>query len=41
MVIVLSVANECLLSLGSQDGHRREEREARCGARQVQPVRGR
>jgi hypothetical protein len=33
MSIVLSVANERLLSLGSQDGHRREERKARFGAR--------
>lgn len=33
MVIVLSVGKERLLSLGSQNGHRREEREARLGAR--------
>jgi hypothetical protein len=33
MYIVLSVATKRLLSLGSQDGHRREEREARFGAR--------
>jgi hypothetical protein len=33
MVTVLSVANERLLPLGRQDGHRQEEREARFGAR--------